>query len=75
MNPLQREHESIARQVDKIMTNRHRRFMFLMKKDRVDDAIAIGEEFQEWMHLDDDGDDEELLYFRLDDLTNEYEQR
>lgn len=70
MNPLQQEHESIARQVDKIMANRHRRFMFLMKKDRVDDAIAIGEEFHEWMHLHEQDDNEELLYFRLDDLMN-----
>ena len=75
MNPLQQEHESIARQVDKIMSNRHRRFMFLMKRDRVDDAIAIGEEFQEWMHLGDENDDEELLYFRLDDLMTEYDER
>jgi len=71
MNPLQQEQESICYQVDKIMTNRHRRFMFLIKKDRIDDAIAIGEEFQEWMYLGDDShDDEELLYFRLDDLMD-----
>tara|TARA_B100000073_G_scaffold328330_1_gene314806 strand:+ start:1734 stop:1961 length:228 start_codon:yes stop_codon:yes gene_type:complete len=69
MTPLEKEQQSICRQVDTIMKNRHRRFMFLIKKDRTDDAIAIGEEFQEWMHLDDPGyDEEELLYFRIEDL-------
>jgi len=68
MNPLQAEHESVSAQVDKIMANRHRRFMFLIRKDRTDDAIAVGEEFQEWMHLEEEGNEEEILYFRIEDL-------
>lgn len=70
MNPLQQEHKSVSLQVDTIMANRNRRFKWLMKKDRVDDAIAVGEEFMEWMLLDQEDCDEEILYFRIDDLQN-----
>ena len=68
MNPLQQEHKSVSLQVDTIMANRNRRFKWLMKKDRVDDAIAVGEEFMEWMALDQEDCNEEILYFRIDDL-------
>ena len=68
MNPLQQEQQSVSYQVDKIMANRNRRFKWLMKKDRTADAIAVGEEFMEWMMLDQDDCDEEILYFRIDDL-------
>jgi len=36
-----------------------------MSKERVEDAVAIGEEFTEWM-MDLDG--EEILYYREDQL-------
>jgi hypothetical protein len=65
MNPLQKEHESVSEQVDLIMKNRFRRFKHLMSKERVEDAVAIGEEFTEWML---DVENDEILYFRLDDL-------
>ena len=68
MNPLQQEQQSVSEQVDIILTNRHRHFKWLMKKDRVDDAIAVGEEFMEWMMLDQEDCNEEILYFRIDDL-------
>ena len=68
MNPLQQEQQSVSEQVDAIMANRNRRFKFLMKKDRIQDAIAVGEEFMEWMMLDQEDCAEEILYFRLDDL-------
>lgn len=68
MNPLQQEHQSVSRQVDTIMANRNRRFKWLMKRDRIDDAVAVGEEFMEWMLLDQEDCDEEILYFRIDDL-------
>ena len=70
MNPLQQEHKSVSLQVDTIMANRNRRFKWLMNKDRIDDAIAVGEEFMEWMLLDQEDCDEEILYFRIDDLQN-----
>ena len=43
------EQESICRQVDMVMKNRLRRFKFLLKKDRIDDAMAVADEFYEWM--------------------------
>ena len=70
MNPLQQEHQSVSRQVDTIMTNRNRRFKWLMKKDRIDDAVAVGEEFMEWMLLDQEDCKEEILYFCIDDLES-----
>jgi len=68
MNPLQKEQESICRQIDDIMKNRLRRFKFLLKKNRIDDAMAIADEFYEWMFLQDQDDNEEINYFRTDEL-------
>jgi len=65
MNQLQKEHESVSEQVDMIMKNRFRRFKYLMKNDRTEDAVAIGEEFTEWMM---DLDNDEILYYREDQL-------
>jgi hypothetical protein len=68
MNPLQQEQQSVSYQVDTIMANRNRRFKWLMKKDRVQDAIAVGEEFMEWMMLDQDDCNEEILYYKEGEL-------
>ena len=68
MTNLQQEQESVSSQVDVIMKNRERRFKFLMNKDRTLDAIAVGEEFMEWMMLDQEDCTEEILYFRIEDL-------
>jgi len=68
MTKLQQEQESVSAQVDVIMKNRERRFKFLMNKDRCADAIAVGEEFIEWMMLDQEDCTEEILYFRIEDL-------
>lgn len=68
MTKLQQEQESVSAQVDVIMKNRERRFKFLMNKDRTLDAIAVGEEFMEWMMIDQEDCTEEILYFRIEDL-------
>jgi len=70
MNSSKKEQESICLQVDQIMKNRLRRFKFLLKKDRIDDAMCIADEFYEWMFLQDRDDNEEINYFREDDLTD-----
>lgn len=75
MNPLKLEQESISAQVDTIMVNRFRRFKFLMSKDRVDDAIAIGGEFHEWMMLDQQESDEEILYYKEDELGEQFVEK
>ena len=60
------EQESICRQVDMVMKNRLRRFKFLLKKDRIDDAMAVADEFYEWM-------DPEQLHNEETVFINEYE--
>lgn len=67
MTKLQHEQESVSTQVDLVMKNRLRRFKFLLKKDRMEDAMAVADEFYEWMMLGQENDDEEIQYF------NEYE--
>ena len=69
MNKLEREQESVSQQVDMIMKNRLRRFKFLLAKGQTDDALAIADEFYEWMDLDQLQDDDAINYFNLDDLS------
>lgn len=40
---------NVMQQMETIVKNRKRRFHFLLKKDRAEDAVAIGEEFFEWL--------------------------
>lgn len=44
--------QKLSDQVETIMKNRERRFMYLMRNERHDEAIAIGDEFLEWMNPD-----------------------
>tara|TARA_B100000497_G_C7494956_1_gene302628 strand:+ start:421 stop:636 length:216 start_codon:yes stop_codon:yes gene_type:complete len=69
MNKLQHEQESVSQQVDMIMKNRLRRFKFLLATGHTDDALAIADEFYEWMDLDQLQDANAINYFNLDDLT------
>ena len=73
MNPLQQEQQSVSYQVDTILANRHRRFKWLMKKGRTEDAIAVGGEFMEWMTLDQEDCDEEILYYKEGELEESME--
>jgi len=75
MNSSKKEQESICRQVDLVMKNRLRRFKFLLKKGRTDDALCLADEFFEWMHLQDEGDDEQINYFRDDELQMMYDEQ
>lgn len=68
------EQESICRQVDMVMKNRLRRFKFLLKKDRIDDAMAVADEFYEWMMLADQPDSEEINYFQEHELQMMYDE-
>jgi hypothetical protein len=71
----QQEHESVSRQLDTILENRERRFMFLTRKDRIDDAIAVADEFFEWFSPEHENDPDLIHYFRLDELHEIYEQK
>ena len=52
------EQESVSQQADNILMYMQERFNDLMHEDRIDDAIAIGDEFIEWMK-----DDDTEIYF------------
>ena len=69
------EQESVYRQVDLVMKNRLRRFKFLLKKDRMDDAMAVADEYYEWMMLGEQDDNEEIEYFNEYELRLQYEQQ
>ena len=41
------EQNSVSSQIDTILKNRYRRFRYLMRNDRIDDAMAIHKEISE----------------------------
>jgi hypothetical protein len=61
----EKEFESVSKQSDNILEYMQDRFHTLMQEDRMDDAIAIGDEFIEWMKGD---DDEIYLYYNEHEL-------
>lgn len=63
-NKEEKEYQSVSDQSDNILLYMQDRFHELMEQDRMEDAIAIGDEFIEWMKGD---EDEVFLYY------NEYE--
>ncbi|AOV58806.1 hypothetical protein T040910_062 [Synechococcus phage S-CAM3] len=67
--------EQLSRQADKILQNRERRFMFLTKRDRVDDAIAVADEFYEWLAPEHADDDDLIVYFNAEELENLYYEK
>ena len=56
-------------QVDKTIKNRERRFKHLMNKDRAQDAIAVAEEFFEWI---DPNNVDDIFYVNIDELQEMY---
>jgi hypothetical protein len=56
-------------QVDKTIKNRERRFKHLMNKDRAQDAIAVAEEFFEWI---DPNNVDDIFYINMDELEEMY---
>lgn len=56
-------------QVDKTIKNRERRFKHLMNKDRAQDAIAVAEEFFEWI---DPENVDDIFYVNIDELKEMY---
>ena len=63
--------QKLSDQVDSILTNRQRRFTFLMRKDRMEDAIAVGEEFYEWFSPN---KDTHIEYFDEEELVDIYQE-
>ena len=67
--------ERLSRQVDKIMDNRSRRFKFFVRKERLDDAFAVADEFYEWLHPDHQDDDDLIVYYDQNELEALYYQK
>jgi hypothetical protein len=61
----EKEYESVSIQSDKILLHMQDRFQELMEQDRPEDAIAIGDEFFEWIRQD---PDEVFLYYNEHEL-------
>ena len=60
-----KEQESVSDQSDNILSHMQDRFYQLVQEDRMEDAIAIGDEYLEWMKGD---DDEVFLYYNENEL-------
>jgi|11_taG_2_1085331.scaffolds.fasta_scaffold05303_7 hypothetical protein len=74
-NKLAKEQASVSNQIDTIMQNRLRRFKFLLKKDRMDDAMALADEFYEWMLLgEEENEQEEISYYNSDELSDVFDK-
>ena len=64
--------EEFFTQVDKTLKNRERRFKFLMTKERPEDAIAVAEEFVEWIDSD---NVEDISYVDMNEMEELYAEK
>lgn len=63
--------QKLSDQVETIMKNRERRFMYLMRNNRHEDAIAVGDEFLEWMDPD---KMDPIVWYDEEELTDLYNE-
>ena len=68
----EKEYECVSEQSDQIVLYMQDRFQYLMEQDQMNDAIAIGDEYFEWIRQD---PDEVFLYYNERELQQDYEQR
>jgi hypothetical protein len=68
----EKEYESVSEQSDQILLYMQDRFQDLMSENRVDDAIAIGDEYLEWIGQ---YPDEVFLYYNEKELQQDYESK
>lgn len=64
-NEEQQEYECVSRQSEHILCYMEDRFKYLMENDRNEDAIAVGNEFLEWISQD---PDEVFLFYNAREL-------
>ena len=67
--------ERLSRQMDMIMENRTRRFKFLIRKERLDDAFAVADEFFEWLAPEHENDNDLIVYYNEEELYALYEEK
>jgi hypothetical protein len=68
----EKEYESVSEQSDQILLYMQDRFQELMSENRMDDAIAIGDEYLEWIGQ---YPDEVFLYYNERELQQDYEAK
>ncbi len=68
----EQEYESVSEQSDQILLYMQDRFQELLSQDRSDDAIAIGDEYLEWIGQ---YPDEVFLYYNERELQQDYESK
>ena len=68
----EKEYESVSEQSDQILLHMQDRFQELMSQNQMDDAIAVGDEFFEWIRQD---PDEVFLYYNEKELKKDYEAK
>jgi hypothetical protein len=66
------EYESVSEQSDQILLYMQDRFQELMSENRMDDAIALGDEYIEWIGQ---YPDEVFLYYNEKELKQDYQER
>lgn len=69
------EQKSVSSQIDTILKNRYRRFRYLQRHDRMDDAIAIADEFLEWLDPEYFDNEDVVSYYCQDELEEEYHSK
>ena len=65
----EKEYECVSEQSDQIVLYMQDRFQYLMEQDRMEDAIALGDEFFEWIRQD---PDEVFLYYNERELQQQF---
>ena len=65
----EQEQHSVSDQVDESMLAYQDQFFHLLSNEQKDDAIAIGNEVQEWMN---DLDNEVILFYNERELKQQY---
>ena len=68
------EQNSVSSQVDTILKNRCRRFKYLMRNNRMEDAFAVADEFFEWFNPEIELDEDVISYYCDDELQDMYHE-
>ncbi len=68
----EKEYECVSEQSDQILLYMQDRFQHLMEENQMDNAIAIGDEFLEWIGQ---YPDEVFLYYKEKELQQDYETK
>jgi hypothetical protein len=71
MTEEEKEYANVSKQSDEIVLYMQDRFQHLLEKNQMDDAIAVGDEYFEWIRQD---PDEVFLYYNERELQEQYEQ-